>query len=39
MELETWLIKGVAKEIVHPLTAIFNCSLSTGEVPDSLIIA
>ena len=32
-------VKGVAKEIVHPLTAIFNRSLSTGKVPDSLKIA
>ena len=30
------IVKGVAKEIVHPLTAIFNLSLSTGKVPDNL---
>ena len=33
------IVKGVAKEIVHPLTAIFNLSLSTGKVPDNLKIA
>ena len=33
------IVKGVAKEIVHPLTAIFNRSLITGEFPDSLKIA
>ena len=33
------IVKGVAKEIVRPLTAIFNRSLSTGKVPDSLKIA
>ena len=33
------VVKGVAKEIVHPLTAIFNLSLSTGKVPDNLKIA
>ena len=33
------IVKGVAKEIVHPLTAISNRSLSTGKVPDSLKIA
>ena len=33
------IVKGVAKEILYPLTAIFNRSLSTGKVPDSLKIA
>ena len=33
------IVKGVAKEIVHPLTVIFNLSLSTGKVPDNLKIA
>ena len=33
------IVKGVAKEIVHPLTAIFNRSLITAKVPDSLKIA
>ena len=33
------IVKGVAKEIVHPLTALFNRSLSTGKVLDSLRIA
>ena len=32
-------LKGVPKGIVHPLTAIFNLSLSTGKVPDNLKIA
>ena len=38
-EFVSSLCKGVAKEILHPLTAIFNRSLSTGKVPDSLKIA
>ena len=38
MELETGLLKEWQK-IVHPLTAIFNRSLLTGKVPDSLKIA
>ena len=33
------IVKGVAKEILYPLTVIFNRSLSTGKVPDSLTIA
>ena len=33
------IVKGVRKELVHPLTAIFNLSLSTGKVPDNLKIA
>ena len=33
------IVKGVAKEIVHPLTTIFNRSLITGKVPNSLKIA
>ena len=33
------IVKGVAKEIVLPSTAIFNLSLSTGKVPDNLKIA
>ena len=37
--IENLIVKGVAKEIVHPVTAIFNFSLSTGKIPDSLEIA
>ena len=33
------IVKEVAKEFLYPLTAIFNRSLSTGKVPDSLKIA
>ena len=34
-----YIIKNVSKEIVTPLTNIFNLSLSTGIVPDKLKIA
>ena len=33
------VLKKTAKEIVKPLITIFNTSLSSGEVPDSLKIA
>ena len=33
------IFKGVSKELVHPLTAISNLSLSTGKVSDNLKIA
>ena len=34
-----FVLKRIAKEIVKPLTTIFNTSISSGEVPDSLKIA
>ena len=34
-----FIIKRVAKEIVKPLTQIFNLSISTGSVPEKLKIA
>ena len=33
------IVKKVAKEIGHPLTLVFNLSLSTGNVPNQLKVA
>ena len=38
-DIGNYIVKKVAKEICHPLTIIFNLSLSTGIVPDHLKIA
>ena len=37
--ISNFVLKRIAKEIVKPLTTIFNTSISSGEVPDSLKIA
>jgi hypothetical protein len=38
-DIGNFIIKKVAKEIAKPLTDIFNLSISSGEVPNSLKIA
>ena len=38
-DIGNYIIKKVAKEIVKPLTLIFNLSISTGVVPNKLKIA